>query len=130
MQMQCALGDIVHHLGHRRLDGRNILAYLQVILVLIDQPGGPQHQQPERFHLDPAVGDTFLGHLEFGDGAASGLPADDAFAHHVEGLAYLGHRAHGVMYTATTETRLCDSERTPSAPSMFSAGMRALVKRV
>ena len=63
VQVQGPLHDVVEDLGHRHLDGGNVLADPLVVVVLVDQPGRPQDQQAELLDLDPAVRDAFLRHL-------------------------------------------------------------------
>ncbi|GGN80869.1 hypothetical protein GCM10011610_30650 [Nocardia rhizosphaerihabitans] len=112
VQVQRALGHIVEHPRHRHLDGRDVLAHLQVVLLLVDAPGGVQHQEPELLQIDPAVGDPLLHRLQRAEGSVAHLPRDGAFAHHVEGLAYQGDSAHGVMHTSAAEACLGHRERT------------------
>jgi hypothetical protein len=50
-------------LGIAALIGRDVLAHQLVVLVLVDQPRGAQHQQAELLELDPGVGDLLLHHL-------------------------------------------------------------------
>ncbi|MCY1353072.1 hypothetical protein D9M69_394020 [compost metagenome] len=72
MQVQGSCRDVVKHLGHQCLDRGDILAHPLVVLVLVDQPGGTQHQQAELLQFDPAVGDLLLNHLLAGQLLALG----------------------------------------------------------
>ena len=112
MQVHRALHDVVQHLRHRDLDRGDVLADLAVVLVLVDEPRGAQHEEPELLDLDPAVGDLLLRHLHRGQElAAADLPRERALAHHVERLAQLRDRAHRVVHAAAAEPGLRDGER-------------------
>ena len=110
MQVQRALSDVVQHLRHRHLDCGDIAADLLVVVVLVDQPCGAQHQQPELLDLDPAVGDLFLGHLEIRQRTHPGLAGDRSLTHHVECPPGQCDGAHGVMNTPAAQPGLRDRE--------------------
>ena len=77
---------------------------------LVDQPGGPQHQEPRLVDLHPGKGDPF------GDGAmlmqflAEGFALPSAFAHELQGKFALADGAHAVMNTSGAETGLGKSK--------------------
>ena len=116
MQVRRLGGDVVIDLRHGHLDRRDVLADLVVVLVLVDQPGGAQHQQAEALHRDPAVGDLFLDHLQVGQSTVAGGARHRPLAHQVQRMAAGADRAHGVVYASAAQSHLGDDEgRTPVA---------------
>ena len=126
MQVHRPLHDVVVHLRHRRLDRRDVLADALVVVVLVDQPGGAQHEQTELFDLDPRVGDPLLGHLQRAQRAGAGLAGERPLAHHVERLADAGDGAHRVVDAAAAEAGLGDGERLALTAEDVVGGTRTL----
>ncbi len=111
VQVRGGGGDVVIDLRHRHLDRGDVLAHQVVVLVLVDQPGGAQHQQAERLQRDPAVADLLLHHRQVGQPAVAGLARDRPAAHQVEGLLAGADGAHRVVHPAAGKAGLRDQER-------------------
>src|SRR3984957_12514671 len=95
--LQRARRDVVVHRGHGRLDRRDVLPDPPVVVVLVDLPGGVEHEQPELGELRVGVGDVALHELLFRELAAGGVPGQGTLAQHVEGLLALRDGAHRVV---------------------------------
>ena len=70
----------MEHPGHRRLDRRDVPAHPLVVVVAVDLPGRPQHQQPELLQLDPGLGDHLLHELLLREQLALRAPRDGPLA--------------------------------------------------
>ena len=83
MQVERPAGYVVKDCGHLGFDRGNVFAHLAVVFVLVDAPGGLQHQQPELLDLDPGVG-YFPGPSVVGQDFALGFARQYPLAHQIE----------------------------------------------
>ena len=109
MQVHRPLQDVVQHRGQRHLAHGDVLAGGAVRLV-VDDPRGLEHQQPELLQLDGRVGDEALHELVLGQRLALRAAGQRPLAHHVEGALALADHPHGVVHPAAAKPGLCDLE--------------------
>src|ERR1700722_160448 len=131
MDLQRADRDVVEDLWHLGFDRGDVLAHFQIVLVLVDTPRGPQHQQAELFEVDPRIGDLLLHHLLVGEARALRRARKDALAHQVEGAPDLPDGAHRMVDAAAAEPRLRHDETAATlAQQMVLRHLHVLVAEV
>src|SRR5712691_9592613 len=112
MQMDRALCDVMKDLRHGHFAHPDVCARSTVWLV-VDDPCGLEHEQPQLFELNRRIGNQSLNELMLTQQPPLCSAGHSALEHHLQGAAALANDAHRVMYPSPAETSLGDLEALP-----------------